>query len=114
MAFDKKIVLVTPSTLLATLKTVESLWKNERTTKNTLEIARQAGAMYDKFVGFVDDLEKVGKKQSEAQLAYEEALKKLSFGKGNLVRSAQKLKKLGLTTKKELDKKLLENDEDLD
>lgn len=114
MAFDKKIVLVTPSTLLATLKTVESIWKNERTTRNTLEISRQAGAMYDKFVGFVGDLEKVGKKQNEAQLAYDEAVKKLSVGKGNLVNSAQKLKKLGLTTKKELDKKLLGDDDDLD
>ncbi|MFT5581447.1 MAG: DNA recombination protein RmuC, partial [Psychromonas sp.] len=112
--FDKKIVLVTPSTLLATLKTVESIWKNERTTRNTLEISRQAGAMYDKFVGFVGDLEKVGKKQNEAQLAYDEAVKKLSVGKGNLVNSAQKLKKLGLTTKKELDKKLLGDDDDLD
>lgn len=107
LAFSKKIVIVTPSTLLATLKTVSSIWKHEKQTKNALEISEQAGRLYDKFVGFIDDLEKVGAKQIDAQKAFSDAMNKLKDGQGNLIRSAERLKELGVKSKKEIDKKLL-------
>ncbi|HIP32451.1 MAG TPA: DNA recombination protein RmuC, partial [Crocinitomicaceae bacterium] len=107
-AWKRKIVIVTPSTLLATLKTVEGLWKQERQNKNAFEIAEQAGRLYDKFVGFVADLEKVGAKQQDAQKAYDDAMSKLTDGKGNLTRSAEKLKELGVKSKKKLDQKFLD------
>ncbi len=113
MAIKKKIVLVTPSTLLATLKTVDTIWKHERTNKNAFEIAEHAGRLYDKFVSFVSDMEKVGKKQQEASAAYSDAMNKLSNGKGNLITSAEKLKLLGVKTKKQLDKKYLDDEADL-
>jgi len=106
-ALSKKIVLVTPSTLLATLKTISSIWKHEKQTKNALEIAEQAARLYDKFVSFVDDMEKIGQKQIEAQKVYSEAMNKLSDGKGNLIRSTERLKELGIKSRKELDKKYL-------
>lgn len=108
-AWKRKIVIVTPSTLLATLKTVEGLWKQERQNKNAYEIAEQAGRLYDKFVGFVADLEKVGNKQKDANKAYDEAMSKLKDGKGNLTRSAEKLKELGVKSKKKLDQKYLDD-----
>lgn len=111
LAWDKKIVLVTPSTLLATLKTVSSIWKQEKQTKNAIEIATQAGRLYDKFLGFVSDMENIGKKQNDANEAYNLAMNKLKDGNGNLIRSAEKLKDLGAKTKKDLDKKYLQNDE---
>jgi len=107
-AWKRKIVLVTPSTLLATLKTVEGLWKQERQNKNAFEIAEQAGRLYDKFVGFVSDLEKIGIKQKDATKAYDDAMSKLKDGKGNLARSAEKLKELGVKSKKKLDQKFLD------
>lgn len=110
-AWSKKVILVTPSTLLATLKTVENIWKQERQTRNAFEIAEQAGRLYDKFVGFVSDLEKVGNKQQEALKSYNEAISKLHTGKGNLVRSAEKLRELGVKTKKKLDDKFLGEDD---
>lgn len=109
MAWDKKIVLVTPSTLLATLKTVSSIWKQEKQTKNAIEIATQAGRLYDKFLGFVSDMENIGKKQKDANDAYHLAMNKLKDGNGNLIRSAEKLKELGAKTKKDLDKKYLQD-----
>ena len=111
-AWDKKIVIVTPSTLLATLKTVGSIWKQELQTRNAKEIAEQAGRLYDKFVGFVADMEKIGNKQREAANAYDAAMNKLNTGNGNLIRSAEKLKKLGVKTGKDIDSKYLDNGED--
>lgn len=111
LAWDKKIVLVTPSTLLATLKTVSSIWKQEKQTKNAIEIATQAGRLYDKFLGFVSDMENIGKKQNDANEAYSLAMNKLKDGNGNLIRSAEKLKDLGAKTKKDMDKKYLRNEE---
>jgi DNA recombination protein RmuC len=108
LAWDKRVVLVTPSTLLATLKTIGSIWKQERQNRHALEIAEQAGRLYDKFVGFVADLEKIGMKQKEAVLAYDSAMNKLSNGSGNLMRSAEKLKIMGAKAKKSLDKKYLD------
>lgn len=110
-AWDKKIVIVTPSTLLATLKTVGSIWKQELQTRNAKEIAEQAGRLYDKFVGFVLDLEKIGNKQREAANAYDAAMNKLSSGNGNLIRSAEKLRKLGVKPSKIMDQKYLSPDE---
>lgn len=113
-AWDKKVVIVTPSTLLATLKTVGSIWKQERQTRHALEIAEQAGRLYDKFVGFVQDMEKLGNKQRESSMAFDAAMNKLSTGTGNLIRSAEKLKIMGAKAKKAIDKKYLETDELLD
>ncbi|MFN8712509.1 MAG: DNA recombination protein RmuC [Bacteroidota bacterium] len=101
-AFDKNIVLVSPSTLLATLRTVASIWRQENQNRNALEIARQSGKLYEKFVGFTDDLRKIGKKLEEAQVAHQDAFNKLSTGRGNLVTSTEKLKKLGAKTTKTL------------
>jgi DNA recombination protein RmuC len=111
-AWERKIVIVTPSTLLATLKTVEGLWKQERQNKHAFEIAEQAGRLYDKFVGFVGDLEKIGAKQKDAAIAYDDAMSKLTDGRGNLTRSAEKLKELGVKSKKQLDKKHLNDNGD--
>lgn len=110
MAWDKRVVLVTPSTLLATLKTVGSIWKQERQNRHALEIAEHAGRLYDKFAGFVVDLEKVGTKQKEAFTSYENAMSKLTSGSGNLMRSAEKLKTMGAKAKKSLDKKFLDSE----
>ncbi|WP_040278057.1 DNA recombination protein RmuC [Psychroserpens damuponensis] len=101
-AFEKNIVIVTPSTLLATLRTVDSMWNNEKQQRNAIEIARQAGALYDKFEGLVKDLTGVGKKIDDAKRDYSSAMNKLVEGKGNLITSVEKLKKLGAKAKKSL------------
>lgn len=101
-AFEKNIVIVTPSTLLATLRTIDSMWTNQKQQENAIEIARQAGALYDKFEGFVTDLLKIGKKMDEAKTEYEGAMNKLVDGRGNLITSAQKLKTMGAKAKKSL------------
>lgn len=106
-AFAKNIVIVTPSTLLATLKTIDSMWTNQKQQDNAIEIARQAGALYDKFEGFVVDLIKLGKKMDDAKIDYEAAMNKLVSGKGNLVKSTQKLKLMGAKAKKSLPEGLL-------
>ena len=101
-AFEKNIVIVTPSTLLATLRTVDSMWNNEKQQQNAIEIARQAGALYDKFEGLVKDLTSVGKKIDDAKKDYSSAMNKLVEGKGNLITSVEKIKKLGAKAKKAL------------
>jgi DNA recombination protein RmuC len=115
-AFEKNIVIVTPSTLLATLRTIDSMWTNQKQQENAIEIARQAGALYDKFEGFVGDLIKIGKKMDEAKVEYGNAMNKLVEGKGNLVRSAEKIKKMGAKAKKALPeniiKRAIENESD--
>ncbi|MDB4533488.1 DNA recombination protein RmuC [Vicingaceae bacterium] len=107
-AWDKKIVVVSPTTLLATLRTVASVWKQERQTKNALEIARQSGALYDKFVGFITDLEKIDKGLKTSQDAYNNAVNKLKTGSGNLIGRAEKIRTLGAKTSKQIDTKYLE------
>lgn len=107
-AWSKRIVLVSPSTLLATLKTVSSVWKQEKHTKNALEIAKKAGLLYDKFVGFIDDLKKMGDQLGKAQESYHSAFGKLHEGKGSLTNSVESLRLLGVKTKKKIDKNLLE------
>jgi DNA recombination protein RmuC len=101
-AWDQKVVIVSPSTLLATLRTIASIWQQENQTRNALEIARQGGALYDKFVGFVADMEKIGNSLQTTQNTYKDAMNKLVEGRGNLVRSTQKLKDLGAKASKEL------------
>ncbi len=108
MAYEKRILLISPTNLIAVLKMIESLWKQEYQNKNVIEIARQGGELYDKFVGLVDDLIDVGHKLKQTQKSYEASMNKLSTGKGNLVKRAQNLKELGVKTKKTLPDNLLE------
>lgn len=110
-AWDRKIVIVSPSTLLATLRTIASVWKQERQTKNAIEIAKQSGALYDKFVGFIDDMEKIGKNLDASRTMYDAAMNKLYKGSGNLVKRAQDIEKLGAKATKALPAKYMENDE---
>ncbi|MEC4113145.1 DNA recombination protein RmuC [Myroides pelagicus] len=107
-AFEKNIVIVTPSTLLATLRTIESMWSQRKQQENAYEIAKQAGLLYDKFVGLINDLTRIGKKLEDTKQEYESAFNKLSEGKGNLLSSVQKLKDMGAKAKKSLDTPLLD------
>ncbi|WP_430967996.1 DNA recombination protein RmuC [Spongiimicrobium sp. 2-473A-2-J] len=113
-AFEQNIVIVTPSTLLATLRTIDSMWNNEKQQKNAIEIARQAGALYDKFEGFVSDLTKVGKKMDEAKTEYKGAMNKLVEGRGNIIISIEKLKKMGAKAKKSIPEPILKRAEEDD
>ena len=113
-AFEKNIVIVTPSTLLATLRTIDTMWNNEKQQRNAIEIARQAGALYDKFEGFVGDLTKVGKKMDEAKTEYKGAMNKLVEGRGNLITSVEKIKKLGAKAKKALPQNIVERAKNVD
>ena len=106
-AFEKNIVIVTPATLLATLRTIDTMWNNEKQQRNAIEIARQAGALYDKFEGLMNDLTKVGKKMDEAKNEYKGAMNKLFEGRGNLIGSVEKLKKLGAKAKKQLPESII-------
>jgi DNA recombination protein RmuC len=106
-AWDKRIVIVSPSTLLATLRTVASIWKQDKQTKNALEIAEKSGRLYDKFVGFIEDMQKIGDRLSSTQKVYDEGMKKLSEGSGNLVRRAEELKKMGAKANKQLPGEIL-------
>ena len=108
-AMSQKIVLVSPTTLLATLRVVENIWRVERQHTNAEEIARQAGDLHDKFVGFIDSLEEVGSRLSKATDAYDTAHKRLSSGKGSLVSRTAKLQALGAKTRKQIDEKMLED-----
>ena len=111
-AYDKNIIIVSPSTLLATLRTIANIWKQEYQNRNVIEIAKQSGALYDKFVGFVKDLEDVGYRIDQAKKSYEGAHNKLKSGSGNLVKSAEKIKKLGAKTSKSLPQNIVERAED--
>jgi len=111
-ALAKNIVLVCPSTLMATLRTVAHLWRQDHQNRNALEIAKQCGSLYDKFVGFVDDLEKLGQRLDQAQTSYHDAFNKLKTGKGNLIRSAEKVRELGVKPSKNLPTHLIESSTD--
>ncbi len=104
-ALKRNIVLVSNNTLLATLKTVSFIWRQDLQNKNALEIARQGGALYDKFAGFVDTLKAIGKKMDGAREDYDKAMNQLYEGKGNLVRRSEQLKELGIKTTKQLPEK---------
>jgi DNA recombination protein RmuC len=113
-ALSKNIVLVCPSTLMATLRTVAHLWRQDHQNKNALEIARQCGALYDKFVGFIDDMEKLGQRIDQAQTSYHDAFSKLKTGKGNLIRTAERVRELGVKPSKALPTGLLDSTADSD
>ena len=106
-AWDKNVVIVSPTTLLATLRTVSSIWKHEKQTQNAIEIARQGGLLYDKFVSFLTDLEKIGSQLDTVKRSYDEAHKKLSSGSGNLIGKVEKLKELGARSSKTIPRNLL-------
>jgi DNA recombination protein RmuC len=110
-AFESNIVVVSPSTLLATLRTISSIWKLEYQNKNSLEIARQGGALYDKFVGFVNDFQKIGDAIGASQKSWDSAFNKLSSGRGNLVTSVEKMKKLGANSTKSIPANFLSDDD---
>lgn len=111
-ALDKNIVLVSTSTLLATLRTISYIWKQDLQNKNALEIARQAGSLYDKFVALSEDLKKVGNNLITTQNSYQEAMGKLYQGKDNLVRKTERLRELGAKTTKQIDGRLLDRADD--
>lgn len=107
-AWDLKVVIVSPSTLLATLRTISSIWQQENQTKNAIEIAKQGGALYDKFVGFISDLEGIGRNIEITRKSYDLAMNKLHDGAGNLIKRAENLRKLGAKATKELPKQYIE------
>lgn len=106
-AWEHKVVIVSPSTLLASLRTIASIWKQENQTRNAMEIARQSGALYDKLVSFLNDLDKIGKNLDVARDSYDKALAKLNSGRGNLVRTAEKIKVLGAKAQKQIPDKFI-------
>ena len=110
-AWDRKIVLVSPSTLLATLKTIASIWKQEKQNRNVLAIAEESGKLYDKFVGFMEDLESIETNFGRAAKSFDEAKKKLGAGRGNIIGKIEQIKKLGAKAQKKLDDKYLEEGE---
>jgi DNA recombination protein RmuC len=110
-AFDKNIVIVSPSTLLATLATIDSVWKQEYQNKNAMEIAKRGGALYDKFVLFVESMNDIGQRIRQTQDSYDEAMGRLSTGAGNLVRQAEMIRKLGAKTTKQLPDGMAEDQE---
>jgi len=111
-AYEKNIIIVSPATLMATLRTIANIWQQESQNQNALEIAQQSGALYDKFVAFITDLKNLGKQLDTTQKTYEEAVKKLYEGKGNLVRRAEKIRLLGAKTTKIIDSQKLADIDD--
>ena len=104
-AWDKRVVIVSPSTLLATLRTIASMWKQERQNRNVMEIARLSGEMYDKFVGFLGDMDSLSRNLKTSQDAFDRAMNKLSEGRGNLTITAEKVKKLGAKANKQMEQR---------
>jgi DNA recombination protein RmuC len=109
-AWEKQIVLVSPSTLFATLRTIANIWKQEKQNKNAMEIARLAGSMYDKFVAFVEDLNRIEQRITQTREAYDSAYNKLKGGSGNLVRTSEKIKELGAKANKALPDNLIDKE----
>lgn len=103
-AYDKRVLIVSPTQLVASLKIVAQLWRHDRQTRNAIDIAERSGAMYDKFVGFVQDMEKIEKSINATQTAYTSAMKKLRDGTGSLITRAEKLRELGVKASKRLPK----------
>lgn len=106
-ALSRNIVMVTPSTLLATLRTIQNIWRFDYQNQNAVKIAQKAGDLYDKFVAFVEDLQEIGKRMDSTQKSYEAAMNKLTDGRGNIVKRAQELKAMGAATSKQLNEALL-------
>lgn len=112
-AYEQNIIVVSPSTLLVTLRTIEHIWRSEYQDQNAREIAASAEALYEKLVAFVEDMEKIGEQIGKTQKSYESAMNKLSTGRGNLIRRAEGMRKLGLKPKKNLPLSLVDNEEEL-
>jgi DNA recombination protein RmuC len=112
-ALDKNIVLVSTSTLLATLSTVSSMWRQENQKNNVLEISKQAGSLYDQFVNLTEDLIKVGNQLKTVQGSYDSSMKKLT-GRGNLIKKVENIKQLGVNTSKKINQNLLDRANELD
>jgi DNA recombination protein RmuC len=108
-AWSKNIVIVSPTTLLATIRTIASIWNQEKQNRNTLEIAKQAGALYDKFVGFLEDMDKIERGLSQADSAYKGAINKLKTGSGNLIKRTENMRELGATANKQIPDKFIES-----
>jgi DNA recombination protein RmuC len=111
-AYEKRVLLISPTNLIAALKLVANLWRQENQNKNAMEIANQGGALYDKFVAFAEDLEELGRKLDSTKKSYDESINKLKSGKGNLIRRAENIRILGAKTKKIMPPGL--NDEGMD
>jgi len=111
-AFEKNIVIVSPTTLLATLRTVSNIWRHEYQNRNAMEIAHKAGDLYDKFHGFTTDMIDIGKKMDQSKAIYEDAMKKLTSGNGNILRKVEELKKMGASASKQLPQNLLDRSMD--
>jgi len=109
-AYNKQIIISSPSTLLVTLRTIAFIWRQENQTKNAMEIARQGGALLDKLNGFIDDLDKIDVNLKRTQNAYDDAVKKLSTGSGNLISRAKRIEALGAKAKKQIPDKYLQNE----
>ena len=112
-AFEKRIVIVSPSTLMATLQTIAYIWRQDNQTKNAAEIARQSGNLYDKFVGFLEDLQNIEKHLNNTKDSLESAKNKLKLGKGNLIGKVEKIKKLGIKTEKNIPKEFKDSESNL-
>jgi DNA recombination protein RmuC len=107
-AIEKNIVVVTTSTLIATLRIIGNIWRQENQSRNAIEIARKSGELYDKFVGFLDDLKSLGDRLQASQKAYEDAVNKLSTGKGNIIRRTEELRAMGAKASKALPAQLVD------
>ena len=112
-AFDQNVVIVSPSTLLVTLQIIANIWKQEKQNKNAIEIARQGGDLYDKFVSFVKDLEKLGSQLKTVSVTYDASMNKLTEGRGNLINRAEKIKELGAKASKSISEKYINRDPSL-
>ena len=110
-AFENNIVIVSPSTLLATLATIDNIWKQEYQNKNAMEIAKRGGALYDKFKLFVESMQDIGQRIDQTQKSYDEAMNRLTTGNGNVLRQVEMLRSLGAKVSKQLPEELLQNDE---
>ena len=113
-AYKKRILLISPTNLIAALKMVADIWKREHQNANAMNIAKMGQLLYEKFAGFIGDMEDLGNSLGKASERYEQAMGKLSTGKGNLIGQAERLKKLGISTKKELPEKFLFENEELE
>ena len=112
-AYEQNIIIVSPSTLLVTLRTIEHIWRREYQEQNAISIAKSAEALYDKFALFVEDMERIGKNIQTTQTSYESAMNKLSSGKGNLINRVEGMRKLGLKPKKLLSLSSKEDEDEL-
>ncbi|MCB0517073.1 MAG: DNA recombination protein RmuC [Chitinophagales bacterium] len=111
-AFEQNIVIVSPTTLLATMRTIANIWRQEQLTQNAIEIARKGGELYDKMAAFVEDMEKIGKQLDTTQNTYQTAMRKLSMGKGNILRKAETLRLLGARNSKKIPNHLISGDDE--